>query len=324
MLPKIYLLAALLAIVSNAGAVACTPEEPDCVEVGSWDIGVNIGLGGRTNPLAGGRDIPLLLTPEINYNGEHFFIQNTDVGYILFDAHEQQLSLLVRPSYDQGFFKRWDTGNALTQGLANPVAGDGLVSNTPSHPVVGGGLVGTARPNAGDSSGADTPPSSGNGAVNPPSTQPNASAALPPHSRDTAGLAGFEYSVDSAWADLQFQYVHDISGVHQGDEARVSATHQWTSGKHHLNTTLGAIWQSQKVVDYYYGVTPLEADARGPYEGSAAVSTVLRVDWRYTLTEHWELRMLGSYRGLPPAITASPLVSDKQVITGFVGGVYHF
>ena len=87
---------------------------------------------------------------------------------------------------------------------------------------------------------------------------------------------------------------------------------------------MGAIWQSDEVMNYYYGVTSAEADERGVYEADAAISTIARLDWNYQLTERWDLRLLASYRRLPNEISDSPLINDNKVITVFVGGVYHF
>ena len=103
---------------------ACDSNEADCVEVGTWDISVGIGAGVRTNPVEDGDDIPLVLIPQINYNGEHFFIQNLDMGVIVWENETQQLNLFMTPSYDQVFFDRWNPANFFTESNALIAAGN--------------------------------------------------------------------------------------------------------------------------------------------------------------------------------------------------------
>src|SRR5690606_17128815 len=77
---------------------------------------LGIGAGVRTNPLVGTADLPLVLVPQVNYNGERFFIQNLDFGVIVWQNDSQQLNLLATPSYDQVFFHRWSPGNFFIDG----------------------------------------------------------------------------------------------------------------------------------------------------------------------------------------------------------------
>ncbi|WP_039916090.1 MipA/OmpV family protein [Cellvibrio mixtus] len=290
--------AALFAVTSYA----CEQGEKDCVEVGTWDISVGIGIGVRTNPVDDGDDIPLVLIPQINYNGEHFFIQNLDLGVIVWENETQQLNLMITPSYDQVFFDRWNPSNFFTE------------SNT----LVSAGVNGGKK---NDYSGFAPEIEGGTELVSPGFKDVNQRDL---RNRRTAGLGGIEYQFSTALADFQFQYLSEFTGLYHGDEARLSVAKHWVSGKHHVIGSLGAVWQSEEVVNYYYGVTPPEADSRGTYVADAAISGIARIDWNYELTERWDLRFLASYRQLPDEISASPLINDNKVITVFFGGVYHF
>jgi hypothetical protein len=68
--------AAVIPALFVGSAFACEPEIEDCVEIGKWELSLGVGAGIRTNPLEATPDIPLFLIPEVNYNGERFFIQN--------------------------------------------------------------------------------------------------------------------------------------------------------------------------------------------------------------------------------------------------------
>lgn len=294
----VFCATALLAVAGYA----CEPDKADCVEVGKWDISLGIGAGVRTNPVEDGDDIPLVLIPQVNYNGEHFFIQNLDLGVIVWENDTQQLNLMLTPSYDQVFFDRWNPSNFFSD------------SNTLISTGVGGGNK--------DGSGGFAPEIEGGSELVSPSFRDVPKRER--RNRRTAGLAGIEYQYSTAIADFQFQYLSEFTGLHHGDELRLSIARHWSHGKHHLVGSLGAVWQSEEVINYYYGVTPPEADERGTYSADAAVSGIARIDWNYELTERWDLRFLASYRRLPDEIAASPLINDNKVITVFFGGVYHF
>lgn len=291
---------ALVPALLSSGAIACEPEKEDCVEIRKWELSLGVGAGVRTNPLESTPDIPLFLIPEVNYYGERFFIQNLDFGFILWENEAHQLNLLATPSYDQVYFHRWSPSNFFL-----------------------------------DSSGFATTGKSSNEEENIPVIDADGDKELiAPGFRDVqerqlrdrhmAGLGGFEYNFATTWVDLQFQYVADFTDIHDGDEVRVAVAKYWASGRHRISTSVGAIWQSSEVVNYYYGVTESEADLRGTYSTDAAVTPVARVEWNYQLTERWDLRFFANYRQLPDEISASPLINDNKVITVFIGGVYHF
>ncbi|OZY87556.1 hypothetical protein CBP51_11465 [Cellvibrio mixtus] len=303
-LPRVHFLASCMlgASVLIAGQANACPsaERGDCVEVGKWELSIGFGAGVRTNPLADTSDIPLIVVPQINYNGERFFIQNLDFGVIAWQSETQQLNLLATPSYDQVFFHRWSPGNFFIEG--NALAMGNKDGQGGKQDVVSSGD---------DDRELATPEFM-------PLQTPSA------RDRHMAGLAGIEYSWNNPLFDVQIQYLTDFTQVHSGEELRIALAKHWRYGKHQWLASLGANWQSSEVVNYYYGVGVNEADIRGPYRTTSALSPLLRVDWNYQLTERWDLRVLTSYRILPDEISASPLINDNKVITVFVGGVYHF
>ncbi|WP_062058022.1 MipA/OmpV family protein [Cellvibrio sp. OA-2007] len=293
------LAAALVSALFVGSALACEPEADDCVEIGKWELSLGIGAGVRTNPLEATPDIPLVLIPQVNYNGERFFIQNLDFGFILWENDTQQFNLFATPSYDQVFFHRWNPSNFFIDSNGFATAGRG--GEDEDLPLINTG---------------------GDKELIAPGFKDVQARKL--RNRRMAGLAGFEYSLTTALADVQLQYVTDFTGIHDGDEVRLALAKHWASGRHNVSTSIGVIWQSSEVVNYYYGVTEPEADLRGTYSADAALTPVARLDWNYQLTERWDLRFLANYRQLPDEISASPLINDNKVITVFIGGVYHF
>lgn len=290
-----------IAPLVTAMTVACEPGKGDCVEVGKWEISIGLGAGVRTNPLEDSDDIPLLIIPQVSYNGERFFIQNLDFGAILWQSESQQLNLLATPSYDQVYFHRWSPSNFFIDGSTLATAG---------------------KNNQGGKNPVVTEGDGGDRELIAPEFMPLLDRKL--RDRHMAGLAGIEYSWSTALIDFQLQYLTDFTQIHSGEELRLAIAKGWRSGKHSWSASLGANWQSSEVINYYYGVTSAEADERGIYQTGSALTPLLRLDWNYELTSRWDLRLLASYRELPDEITASPLINDKKVITVFVGGVYHF
>lgn len=250
-----------------------------------WQVSLALGAGIRTNPVMDNKDIPLVIIPQISYQGERFFIQNLDFGYTLFQNEIQQFNLLVTPSYDQVFFNKWDINNfversslAMTSSKDNPTV-------EPINRVIDKKLL---------------------------------------HKRRMAGLAGVEYSQSLHGVDLQMQLLTEATGYYSGTEARIAVSKSIKLGKHDVKLTLGTNWQDAKTLDYYYGLPLQEAVSHAPYNADAGFTSLLRFDWSYQLDEHWSLRFFTSYRHLSPSIADSPLVTTNKVITAFAGGVYHF
>lgn len=270
-----------------ASAVDCDIDPDACAEIGKWQISLALGIGVRTNPVLNNDDIPLIVLPQINYNGERLFIQNLDLGFIVFEDDRRQFNILVTPSYDQVFFNRWDARNFVIEDVR-------LSADT--------GFVGPAIESKNEQIDTDEL-----------------------RKRRMAGLAGFEYNNTLDGFDLQFQVLQEFTGLHHGQEVRLAVTKNYHIDKHNLALSMGAIWQSGEVLDYYYGLKEGEAglsDYR--YKPGGDTSGVIRFDWGYELTKNWSLRLTTAYRQLASEIRNSPIVDDDKVITVFAGGVYHF
>lgn len=74
------------------------------VDVGEWELGVAIGLETITNPLKLGENIYLPVVPRVSYYGDNFFIENTDLGYSLFESRMFSINLFGRFNEDIKYF----------------------------------------------------------------------------------------------------------------------------------------------------------------------------------------------------------------------------
>ncbi len=334
-----------LAIVSAISLPAaaeggCTSLSDNCAEVGKWQVSIGVGAGLRTNPVINRKDIPLVVLPEISYTGKRFFVQNLDIGWTLLESPRHSVNLLLTPGYDQIFFHRWNPGNFVvsTTYLVSPAPPDmsvrqDSVDQQPPPQIPGQddnpppgilGLKSAVADNTGVSySAAITQETDASAERTATTLQLVDMSRL--HKRRTAALAGLEYNLDMDDWSLQSQWLQDISNQHQGQEIRVSFTRYYRWQRHGLSLSLGANWQSREVVDYYYGIRPDEvSNEQSVYIGKAGVSGLASLEWRYALSENWTLRFHTSYRQLAKEIRNSPLINEDQVITSFIGGVYHF
>lgn len=256
-----------------------------------WQFSIGVGLGVRTNPVMDNDDIPLIILPQFSYQGEHFFIQNLDIGYSLFENDKQQFNVLLTPSYDQIFFNEWDISNFVDHSNLASVAG-GAGGGSKDGPTLG-----------------ET-----NRAID--------KSRL--HDRRMSALAGLEYSHNFNDVDFQLQILREITGYYDGNEIRFALSKSIHTGKHDVKLTLGANWQDKATTNYFYGLPERESLGNFAYEANAGLTGLLRFDWNYELDEHWSLRFFTSYRHLSRSISDSPLVTKNNVITAFAGGVYHF
>lgn len=104
---------------------SCTAPSADCVAMGELDLSVSIGIGERSNPVAGASDIPLVIVPHVSYYAERFFLENLELGYSLYESDAHTINLLATPGYDRVFFVRDDPqnvfGSGATGGLSTPL-----------------------------------------------------------------------------------------------------------------------------------------------------------------------------------------------------------
>lgn len=257
----------------------------------AWYFSLGVGAGVRTNPVEYSSNLPIFLLPQVEYNGERFFIQNLDFGVVLQESESQSLNLLLTPSYDQMFFDRWNSGNFYVESFS------------------GTELVGTeGLPPPEVTSGKDF----------------SSIEELRLHKRRMTALAGVEYNFFTDDFDIQLQWLKDVLGVHHGSEVRFLLGKNWRQNRWSVRASAGLVWQDEKTLNYYFGLTENETLPSATYYPDDGVSPLLRLDVNYRLTENWDLRLFSSYRQLDDEITNSPIINDNKIVTLFVGGTYHF
>jgi len=203
-----------MAVHANPDDEDCQGPTEDCVAVGRWNISAALGAGVRTNPLVGGKDIPLVIIPQFSYYGKRFFLDNLDFGFTLAQRGVNTFSLIATPGYDRVFFFRSDLQNFF---VGFPDA------SAPTR----AGLVSPGTP----------------GAVK----------VAPPAPRVTY-LAGPEWTFEYGQVSGQLDLLRDATGQNSGAEIRAALSVPLLRSHGTLSANSGFTWKSAATVNYYYRV----------------------------------------------------------------------
>lgn len=76
-------------------------------DAGEWNFALSVGAGKITTPLSNRDDLQGSVLPAISYYGERFFIENSFIGYTLFEEDDWYLDLTGSLN-DDGFFFEFD------------------------------------------------------------------------------------------------------------------------------------------------------------------------------------------------------------------------
>jgi len=225
--------------------------EEDCVATGHWNFSLSLGAGVRTNPLANGRDIPLVVVPQFSFYGRRFFIDNLDLGFTVADGAAGSLSLVATPGYDRVFFYHSDLQNLFVNGVSAAAAAP-----------VGSVLVDRNSPGA---------------------------APYPSRARKVTYLAGPEWTLEAHGISGQIDVLHEVTGQNEGNEVRAAAAMALWQGVGSLKLNIGLTWKSAAIVNYYYGEPGgyRGGAALSPFV-KLAYSRPLAGKWRLTAFLHHE------------------------------------
>jgi len=115
---------------------------------------------------------------------------------------------------------------------------------------------------------------------------------------------------------LQFELLRDISNTHDGFVFTSVLGRQWLVRNWNLHMLLGARYQSDKVIDYLFGVDLDEASDRFPaYEAEGGTTFVTEVGVTYPVSEDWVFRGTGRFWALPDQLADSPFITDDDYIS---------
>ncbi|MBA57505.1 MAG: hypothetical protein CMK89_23895 [Pseudomonadales bacterium] len=124
---------------------------------------------------------------------------------------------------------------------------------------------------------------------------------------------------------LYFSLLADVQSRHNGYVSDLTYRYTWQRSRLTLSPYLSLIYQSQELVDYYYGVDAHESRVDLPeYEADATSFVRVGLNSSYRLWDNWYLFANLSWEDLANEVSDSPLVDEDQIYATFVGFHYNF
>ncbi|WP_297443926.1 MipA/OmpV family protein [Sulfurimonas sp.] len=143
--------------------------------------------------------------------------------------------------------------------------------------------------------------------------------------RKTTFEGGIAFSASFHDAYIETMLLTDMLGRYNSLIVKTEIGDEYHLGDFSFYPSLIAIYQSQKFLDYYYGVKTSEATAQRPaYTPSDGLLLGLQTYINYPLTKN--LSTLANIRAdyIPQTAYNSPIVKDKYIYSGLLSLIYTF
>lgn len=115
---------------------------------------------------------------------------------------------------------------------------------------------------------------------------------------------------------FQFEALRDVSGVHDGDLVTASIARQWLFHNFNFHALLGARYESDRALDFQFGVDQEEATNIYPvYEADSGTTFVTEIGVTYPINEYFIFKSTGRWWELPSAVVGSPFITNDSYLT---------
>jgi len=201
-----------------AAADQCNQDQSqtiECADTNRWQFALAMGAGHRSNPLLGGRNFPLVLLPDLNYYGKHWFFDNGTIGYSWTLTEDVQLSLISRLNEEKGYFRRYHLSNLFTRQIAGSVS---MMGPTQKY------------------------------------QQQIELSVADQAKRPTAIDAGWQLDWFTPVLHWKLNWMHDVSGQYHGQHASIYANYRWQNPLGSWQFSPGLSWKSSQLINTYYAV----------------------------------------------------------------------
>ncbi|MFD1621134.1 MipA/OmpV family protein [Thalassotalea marina] len=287
--PRFYLFIALFCAASQAVADTSTVEQDGEIyaPVNQWQFSVALGGGVITNPLHGGKNIPLIVLPYIHYYGENFFIENNVLGYSSYQSDTLVISAISQLNKENLYFRDWQPEHLFT-----PFSG--------ADHWIGPSTEETKRISKNDISKRKWAIDGG--------LQIN--WFVSPQSEIKFKLL---HDLNNVYKGLNssLSFHHNVSFD--------------STPKLRARVGVGIDWQSQNLSQYYYGLNEKDAISHSQlYRAHSGFNPFVSISANYELAKRWQLQGTIKHQWLGSHIAKSPLMQDDQVSSAFIGVVYAF
>lgn len=136
---------------------------------------------------------------------------------------------------------------------------------------------------------------------------------------------GIEMRVRGNWGTLNANYLTDTLDRHGGQSAEISYRYHIDRGSISFSPFISWAWNSDKLANYYYGVSEIEArDDRPAYSPGEAQWVSFGLNTTWWATDRTQVFANIGFGGVDTAVRESPLVEEDTQSAFFVGGTYIF
>ena len=290
----------LLVILVSGSSYACDEKE-DCIAQSSWQLGIAIGLGVKTNPLVDGDNIPLVILPDIAWYAEKAYFDNGELGYQWLNQTKYSVETFINIDRESAYFSFFHPANILLP-IDNSIA-----TVSPGTP--------------GSSDAIDSPDSNENSVIDNQRSLSIDDIASRKWAIN-AGIRGHYFVSNGEW---QLTLLQDISNVHQGQSMGLQYSHRWQWRDVRIGMRIGTEWKSADLIDYYYGVSQRDTEHSDFYfKGNAGLQTYMAISVQKPINKNWSWLANIGYRRLPDSLVDSPLIERNNIRNAFLGVAYRF
>ncbi|MDC8831588.1 MipA/OmpV family protein [Alteromonas gilva] len=280
-------------LTCSFSAWACSSDNV-CVEENSWQVGVALGLGARTNPLVDGDPIPLVVLPDIAWYGENSYFDNGELGYQWQLTPSLTSELFVAANTERAFFSFWHPANLML-----PLTG----------------LQDSSVPAIVD------PSTGGDHTVNQPLRISINDVSKRKWSADIGTRISW-YKRHGIWS---FSVAGDLLGVHNGYFASLRYQHLWQWGEWLVSANASLTYKSRQLINYYYGIDADDTiDNSLWYTAGHTVQPGVGVLLSKTINKQWRWVGRVQLTALDDSMTDSPIVAKHFIASAFIGIGYQF
>ena len=279
--------------------------EDSQVDVGSWSIGVNLGLGQRSTFITGQEDVDIFVLPDFHYYSEQLFFDNGTLGYSFKETSSHVFSAITELNPYGLYFDQSAFGESF-----NPLF---LVSETSTESVQGDSRLVTESP-VDSATGGDAFEQS----VDYPSyTLPQPDITL-------------DMGVQHNWfidenQNVTIKLVRDVTGEHSGLRGKFTWSIKQDLEPVRVKLNIGFDWLDSKSSNYYFSLTPDQSRlAHQNYQLGSSINPFLSVTASMPLTKKMSLVSHFKYLKLDSDIHHSPVTSKGYALTHFAGIHYKF
>jgi len=137
--------------------------------------------------------------------------------------------------------------------------------------------------------------------------------------------AGAAITMETMLGNLGITALSDVSGHHKGQTVTAQYSIPFGGDTWAVEAVIGLNWQSEKIVDYYYGVRRSEVRTdRAYYEGKSTFSPSVGLNGAVEIYDNVTLEGGVNVEFLGSGITDSPLIDDDSVLSASLSVSYSF